>query len=183
MSRSNASLSRLDHSGRSGTCDTAALGASSAASAKSESKSNPTLPWASSRLTLTAPSTAPSWISTRARRVSPNSSKAPALMSDSTVRLFADEIGILRRKSWNDSKAPFSVRALTMSSTTLNPTLRMAPMPNRMSSPTAAKKPIDSLTSGGITLMPIRRHSFRYRASLSRASPTEVSRAAMYSAG
>ncbi len=139
----------------------AAAGVSSATSANRESKSNPTLPLASSRLTLTADSTAPSWISTSARRLSPNSSKAPALMSDSTVRLFADEIGIFRRKSWNDSKAPFSVRAFTMSSTTLKPTLRIAPMPKRMSSPTAAKKPIDSLTSGGMTLMPIRRHSLR----------------------
>jgi len=41
----------------------------------------------------------------------------------------------------------------------------------------------DSFTSGGSTLMPIRRHSARYTADLSLSSPTLVSSAAMYSAG
>ena len=52
-----------------------------------------------------------------------------------------------------------------------------------MSVPTGAKFSSDSLTSGGSTLMPIRRHSSRYIASLSLSSPTLVSSAAMYSAG
>jgi hypothetical protein len=41
----------------------------------------------------------------------------------------------------------------------------------------------EAFTSGGSTVMPIRRHSFRYRALLSLSPETEVSSAAMYSAG
>ncbi len=52
-----------------------------------------------------------------------------------------------------------------------------------MSVPTAVKLATDSLTSGGSTLMPMRRHSFRYSADLSLSSRTLVSTAAMYSAG
>ena len=46
-------------------------------------------------------------------------------------------------------------------STTLAPTLRTAARPNRMSSPTEANRAPEALTSGGSTLMPIRRHSAR----------------------
>ena len=59
-------------------------------------------------------SAASSWISMSARRVAPSESNAPALISDSTVRLFATCDGHLRRKSWNDVKRPFSSRAATM---------------------------------------------------------------------
>jgi hypothetical protein len=55
------------------------------------------------------------------------------------VRLFATWIGTFFRKSWNDSNRPFASRAARIASTTLKPTLRTAPSPNRMSSPTAAK--------------------------------------------
>jgi hypothetical protein len=48
-----------------------------------------------------------------------------------------------------------------IASTTLPPTLRIAARPNLMSLPTGANVATDSLTSGGSTLMPIRRHSFR----------------------
>ncbi len=125
------------------------------------SKSKPTSPFASLRLILTADSTASSWTSTSARLVCPRESKAPALINDSTVRLFAAWIGTLPRKSWNDSKRPLPSRASLTPSTTFAPTLRTAPMPKRMSSPTAAKYRFDSLTSGGSTLMPMRRHSLR----------------------
>ncbi len=84
ISRSAASFSRLGHSGRSGIASTACSGSSHRLS-----KSNPTCPFASARLSLTARSTAPSWISMSARRVDPSESNAPALISDSTVRLFA----------------------------------------------------------------------------------------------
>jgi hypothetical protein len=56
-------------------------------------------------------------------------------------------------------------------------------MPNLMSSPTAVNIARDAFTSGGSTLIPIRRHSFRYSADLSLSPATEVSRPAMYSAG
>ena len=68
-------------------------------------------------------------------------------------------------------------------STTFTPTLRIAARPNRMSSPTEVNRAEEAFTSGGSTLMPIRRHSARYTADLSLSSPTEVSSAAMYSAG
>ena len=56
---------------------------------------------------------------------------------------------------------PFSSRAATIASTTLAPTLRIAVSPKRMSSPTGVKFAADSLTSGGSTLIAIRRHSLR----------------------
>ena len=73
------------------------------------------------------------------RRVEPSESKAPALMSDSMVRLLAAVSGTLRRKSWKEVNAPLLSRAARSWSTTPNPTLRTAPSPKRMSSPTAAK--------------------------------------------
>jgi hypothetical protein len=82
----------LAHSGRSGTSDGAA---SRSWSSKRLSKSKPTSPTSSARFSFTADSTAPSWISTSARRVCPSESNAPALTSDSTVRLFATWIGDL----------------------------------------------------------------------------------------
>ena len=60
-----------------------------------------------------------------------------------------------------DVNAPFASRAATIASTTLAPTLRMAVRPKRMSSPTAVKFADDELTSGGSTVMPMRRHSLR----------------------
>ena len=99
------------------------------------------------------------------------------------VRLLQTTAGTLRRKSSNEVKAPWLSRVATIASTTLVPTLRIAARPNRMSVPTAAKFATDSLTSGGSTLMPIRRHSPRYSADLSLSSRTLVSTAAMYSAG
>ena len=112
----------------------------------------------------------------------PSESNAPALTSDSMVRLLQTTAGTLRRKSSNEVNAPFSSRVRTIASTTLWPTLRMAARPNRTSSPTAANTPIEALTSGGRTVTCIRRHSPRYSADLSLSSPTEVSSAAMYSA-
>ena len=52
-----------------------------------------------------------------------------------------------------------------------------------MSLPTGVNMASDAFTSGGSTVMPIRRHSFRYSALLSLSPETEVSSAAMYSAG
>ena len=67
--------------------------------------------------------------------------------------------------------------------TTFSPTLRIADKPKRMSAPTGVKFESEELTSGGSTLMPIRRHSCKYCADLSLSSLTDVSSAAMYSAG
>ena len=67
--------------------------------------------------------------------------------------------------------------------TTFAPTLRTAARPKRMSLPTGVNGPAEVFTSGGSTWMRIRRHSARYSAILSLSSPTEVSSAAMYSAG
>ena len=94
-------------------------------------------------------------------RVSASPSNAPPLMSDSMVRLLQTTAGTFDMKSLNEVKGPFSSRAARIASTTLCPTLRIACRPNRMSVPTAANWAIESLTSGGSTLMPIRRHSPR----------------------
>ena len=67
----------------------------------------------------------------------------------------------LRRKSEKSVNAPFSLRAAQIASTTLTPTLRIPPRPKRMSAPTGAKLRTESLTSGGRTVIPIRRHSAR----------------------
>ena len=133
-------------------------------------------------MSITA-STACSCTITRPLRGWPNESNAPALISDSMTRLLHTTTGTLRRKSAKAVNSPFDLRAATIASTTLAPTLRIAASPNRMSRPTAVNVATDELTSGGSTLMPIRRHSFRYSADLSLSSPTEVSSAAMYSAG
>ena len=81
--------------------------------------------------------------------------------SDSITFLLQATASILRRKSEKSLNAPFSSRARTIASTTLCPTLRIEASPKRMSVPTAVKSADDSFTSGGSTLMPIRRHSAR----------------------
>ena len=77
------------------------------------------------------------------------------------VRLLQTTAGHMDKKSLKELNRPFSSRAAMIPSTTLWPTLRIACRPNRMSVPTAANRPTESLTSGGRTLMPIRRHSPR----------------------
>ena len=67
-------------------------------------------PSASLRLTPMTESTACSCTSSRARRAWPRESKAPALMSDSMVRLLQTTAGTLSRKSVKDVNAPFSSR-------------------------------------------------------------------------
>ena len=77
------------------------------------------------------------------------------------TRLLQTTVGTLRRKSEKLVKAPLDLRVATIASTTLTPTLRMAARPNRTSSPTAVNVATDSFTSGGSTLMCIRRDSLR----------------------
>jgi hypothetical protein len=105
------------------------------------------------------------------------------LTSDSITRLLHTVTGTLRRKSAKPVKAPLARRVATIASTTFVPTFRTAARPNLMSCPTGVKLAADAFTSGGSTLIPIRRHSFRYRADLSLSPAVEVSSAAMYSAG
>ena len=102
-----------------------------------------------------------SWIASSPLRVSPKLSKAPALISDSTRRLLQTPISTLAMKSPKSANRPLAVRVRMIESTTLAPTLRIAESPKRMSVPTGAKSDCDSLTSGGRTLMPMRRHSLR----------------------
>jgi hypothetical protein len=82
-------------------------------------------------------------------------------MSDSTVRLLQATISTLAAKSAKSANRPLVCRVRAIDSTTLLPTLRMAPRPNRMSVPVGVKSLSDSLTSGGSTFTPIRRHSCR----------------------
>ena len=88
---------------------------------------------ASLRLTSITVSMACSWMSTRPLRGCPSESNAPALISDSMTRLLQTLTGTLRRKSAKLVNAPLAVRAATIASTTLVPTLRTAARPNLMS--------------------------------------------------
>ena len=138
---------------------------------------------ASLRFTSITVSMACSWIMARPRRACPSESNAPALISDSITRLLHTLTGTLRKKSAKLVNASLAVRAATIASTTLVPTFRTAARPNRMSPPTGVKVAAEALTSGGSTVIPIRRHSFRYSALLSLSPDTDVSSPAMYSAG
>src|SRR6266704_65622 len=171
ISRSKFSRMDLSHS-------PAGTGTSNTASASAPPPNSESCPIASFRLMSITASTACSCTSTRPLRGSWNESKAPALTSDSITRLLHTTRGTLRRKSVKPVKPPLDLRAAMIASTTLPPTLRIAARPNRMSCPTGANVATDSLTSGGSTLMPIRRHSLRYSADLSLSSATEVSSAA-----
>ncbi|CPU65892.1 Uncharacterised protein [Mycobacteroides abscessus] len=82
-------------------------------------------------------------------------------MSDSMVRLLHTTAGTLSRKSVNEVKAPFSSRVRMIASTTFAPTLRTPVRPKRMSPPTAVNFAAESFTSGGSTVMCMRRHSLR----------------------
>ena len=110
------------------------------------------------------------------RRGWPSESKAPALISDSTVRLLSTGSGTRSAKSWNDWNVPLAVRSPSSSSTSPSPTLRMADSPKVMapgdpaaivtsaatsSAPTVAKSITERLMSGVRTLMPALRASDR----------------------
>ncbi len=95
------------------------------------------------------------------RRVCPSESNAPALISDSTTFLLQATGSTFLRKSEKSANAPLALRVATIEATTLAPTLRTAVSPNRMSVPTVVKLASEELTSGGRTLIPIFRHSFR----------------------
>jgi hypothetical protein len=112
-------------------------------------------------LVLITASIASACTSSRPLRGWPSESNAPDLISDSMTFLLQTTASTLRRKSEKSVYAPFSRRAATIASTTLTPTLRIPPRPNRMSSPTGAKLRTESLTSGASTVMPMRRHSAR----------------------
>ena len=116
---------------------------------------------ASWRLRPVIPSTASSCTISSARRGWPNESNAPALISDSMMRLLQQSRSTFSRKSVKEVNRPLSRRVLMIDSTTFAPTLRTAPSPKRMSPSTARNHRSESLTSGGSTLMPMRRHSAR----------------------
>ena len=88
-------------------------------------------------------------------------SKAPPLISDSIVFLLQTWASTLAKKSPNEVKAPFIVRADLMDATTPSPTFRIAANPKRISLPRGVYSALDSFTSGGRTLIPMRRHSER----------------------
>ena len=77
------------------------------------------------------------------------------------VRLLQTTASTFCRKSPKSANAPLALRVATIDPTTLAPTLRIAVRPKRMSVPVGVKSASDSLTHGGSTLMPMRRHSAR----------------------
>ena len=77
------------------------------------------------------------------------------------TRLLHTLTGTLFRKSEKLVNAPSVLRVATMASTTAVPTFRTAASPNRMSPPTGVNVAAEAFTSGGSTVIPMRRHSFR----------------------
>ena len=65
----------------------------------------------------------------------------------------------LAKKSPKEVKRPLVSRAALIEATTPSPTLRIAAKPNRISIPRGVYSASDSFTSGGKTLLPMRRHS------------------------
>ena len=110
-------------------------------------------------------------------------SKAPALISDSMVRLLSTAGSTRSTKSWNEAKTPFLRRSSVTNSTTPSPTFRIADNPNGIDPLRATKSDSEAFTSGTSTRTPMVRHSLRYTAVRSLSRFDEVSRAAMYSAG
>ncbi len=159
ISRSKPSFTFCDHSGVPGTSKPTEAGEAPGSSSNMPNRLS--CPIDSCFLTSSTESTARSCTSTRARRVCPRVSKAPALTSDSIARLLQTAISTLSMKSGKDSNRPLASRERTIEATTFSPTLRIAPRPNRTSSPTALKSSTLSFTSGDRTLIPSLRHSPR----------------------
>ena len=184
ISRSKLSLVFLSHSSTSGTCTMASPMAESFSLESSRSANRSNWPSACLRFRPTTELMAVSWMVNSARRFGSIESNAPALISDSTNRLFSASNGTRLMKSvkFTYLSWPFS-RSAMIASTAFLPTLRMAPRPNRTTSPTAEYSYTDSFTSGESTWMPMRRASPRYSAVLSLFVLAPCSRAAMNSTG
>ncbi len=133
-------------------------------------------PWSRSRRRITVVSITCSNTASRPRRGCPRPSNAPALISDSTVRLLSTPSGARSANSWKSEYGPFSSRSTSNCSTSPSPTLRTAESPNVIapglptgrltlagtsSGSSAAKSVTDWLMSGVSTLMPIARASER----------------------
>ena len=115
----------------------------------------------SARLVSEIASIASRWTAISPFRVSPSESNAPALMSDSIVFLLQTTASTFAKKSPKDVYRPLAFLFLTTEATTFSPTLRIAARPKRISLPRGVYSESDSFTSGGRTLIPILRHSFR----------------------
>ena len=166
--------------------------------AKTSSPNRLITPWSRSRRRTSVVSMICSKTISRPRRGWPRLSNAPALMSDSTVRLLSTGSGTRSAKSWNEVYGPLASRSTSSWSTSPSPTLRTADRPNVIApglpggrstsigtsrASMAAKSVTERLTSGVSTLTPIALASARYTAALSRLLLTEVSRLARYSTG
>ena len=88
-------------------------------------------------------------------------SKAPALINASITLLLQTAGSTFFKKSKKSVNLSFFSLEVINASTTFSPTFLMADKPKRMSFPTGANSLRDSFTSGGNTLIPMRRHSFR----------------------
>ena len=101
----------------------------------------------------------------------PTESKAPALISASTVFLLSTEKSTRSQKSKKSRYGPLASRSAMISSQCPVPTPRTADMPNTISAPTmspassrfssGAKSTRDRLTSATVTGMSMARHSAR----------------------
>ena len=124
--------------------------------------------------------------SSRPPRWWPIESNAPALIIDSTVRLFSAVTSTRQQKSKKSLNGPACCRAAMMCWTTPSPTLRMPARPNRTQSGrcgSGANPSCARFTSGGRTSTPILRADARYFVFSSFESLEDVSSAEMYSTG
>ena len=118
------------------------------------------------------------------RRACPSESNAPALINASMVRLLQHDRVDLAQEVGEVAEAPLLVREATIEATTLTPTLRMADSPKRMSVPVGVKSDVR-----GVHIR--RQHLDAHPSALGQIDGrlvlviacTEVSNAAMYSAG
>ena len=115
----------------------------------------------SARLDSLALSTASMWTLSKPFRECSRESKAPALISASITLLLHTAGSTFFKKSKKSLNLSFFCLELIRASTTFSPTFLIADKPKRISFPTGANSLKDSLTSGGNTLIPMRRHSFK----------------------
>ena len=141
ISRSKLSLVFLSHSSIEGTLILASpMAAEAADPAPSASANRSNCPSASLRFKGITWSIADSWTVNKARRLGSILSNAPLFIRDSTVRLLSVDTGIRSTQSRKPENFPFPSarsRSSTIDSTIFVPTLRTAPRPKRISSPTA----------------------------------------------
>ena len=150
-------------------------------------KNSPCCPAALSFCAFCARSIAPSSAAITAARL-PKQSMAPALISDSSTRLFNNRRSTRSQKSHKLANSVPSARASIIDTIALCPTFLIPASPNPIASTpslvfTGVKFESLTCTLGGTTGIPISRHSEMYFTTFSGFEVSLVSSAAMNSTG